>query len=236
MPRTPAFADQDIAMTFSIVARCPATGQFGAAVASSSPAVAARCIRGRRGVGVAASQNITDPELGPLVLDLLASGQTPQQALAQLQDRPFIHYRQLMAVDAHHPPQVFTGHHALGTLASAAGTHAACAGNLLASRDIPQAMLSAFETAEGALAERLMRALLAGEAAGGEAGPVHSAGLLVYGELSWPIVDLRLDWVERDPVQALHAAWRIYAPQLQAYITRALDPGAAPSFGVPGNL
>ena len=223
-------------MTFSIVARCPATGQFGAAVASSSPAVAARCVRGRKGVGAAASQNITDPDLGPLALDLLASGLTPEQALAELRRRPFIDYRQLMAIDAHNAPVVFTGARALGTLGSAVGTHAACAGNMLGTREVPQAMLSAFERSDGSLAERLMQAMLAGQAAGGEEGPVHSAGLLVYGEQNWPMVDLRLDWVEHDPVQALYAAWKIYEPQIASYITRALDPRAAPSFGVPGDL
>ena len=223
-------------MTFSIIARCPATGQFGAAVASSSPAVASRCIRGRTHVGAAASQNITDPDLGPLALDLLASGLTPAQAVAELQKRPFIDYRQVMAIDASNPPVVFTGAKALGTLASVVGTHAACAGNMLLTPEVPQAMLSAFESAEGPLAERLMQAMLAGQAAGGEEGPVHSAGLLVYGEQNWPIVDLRLDWVELDPVQALYATWKVYEPQLRAYITRALDPRAAPSFGVPGNL
>jgi uncharacterized Ntn-hydrolase superfamily protein len=78
--------------------------------------------------------------------------------------------------------------------------------------------------------------MLAGQAAGGEEGPVHSAGLLVYETQNWPVVDLRLDWVESDPVQALYATWQVYAPQQEAYITRALDPRAAPSFGVPGNL
>jgi uncharacterized Ntn-hydrolase superfamily protein len=223
-------------MTFSIIARCPKTGQFGAAVASSSPAVAARCVRGRQGLGAAASQNITDPELGPLALDLLARGLTPEQALTELRQRPFIDYRQLMLIDAHNPPAVFTGAQALGTLATAVGSDAACAGNMLASRDVPQAMLSAFEAAQGCLAERLMQAMLAGEAAGGEEGPVHSAGLLVYGEQNWPVVDLRLDWMDTDPVQALYATWQVYEPQMQAYITRALDPRAAPSFGVPGNL
>lgn len=223
-------------MTFSIIARCPATGQFGAAVASSSPAVAARCIRGRKDVGAAASQNITDPDLGPLALDLLAKGLTPEQAVAELQKRPFIDYRQLMVIDASNVPAVFTGAEALGTLASVVGTHAACAGNMLRTHDVPHAMLSAFESAEGPLAERLMQAMLAGQAAGGEEGPVHSAGLLVYGHQNWPMVDLRLDWVECDPVQALYATWKVYEPQLQAYITRALDPRAAPSFGVPGNL
>lgn len=223
-------------MTFSIIARCPATGQFGAAVASSSPAVAARCIRARPGVGAAASQNITDPALGHQALDLMASGSSPTQALETLQQNPFIEYRQLMAIDAHQPPAIFTGSSALGSLASVTGEHAACAGNMLASRDVPAAMLAAFEQASGTLADRLMRALLAGQAAGGEEGPVHSAGLLVYGELDWPIVDLRLDWVDAHPVEKLGDAWHIFAPQVADYVTRARDPRAAPSFGVPGDL
>ncbi|RQM44169.1 DUF1028 domain-containing protein [Paraburkholderia bannensis] len=223
-------------MTFSIIARCPHTGQFGAAVASSSPAVAARCIRARAGVGAAASQNITDPALGPQALDLMAAGQDPTEALATLRAQPFIEYRQLMAINAQRAPAVFTGANALGTLASATGEHAACAGNMLASRGVPAAMLAAFERADGPLAERLMQALLAGETAGGEEGPVHSAGLLVVGELDWPIVDLRMDWVEHGPIKALYAAWQVYAPQVADYITRARDPRAAPSFGVPGDF
>jgi uncharacterized Ntn-hydrolase superfamily protein len=223
-------------MTFSIIARCPASGQYGAAVSSSSPAVASRCIRARAGVGAAVSQNITDPALSRRALDLIAAGSTPAQALAQLQELPFIAYRQLMAIDATHPPAIFTGASALGTLASAAGEHAACAGNMLASLDVPAVMLAAFERAQGSLAERLMQAMLAGQAAGGEEGPVHSAGLLVYADLEWPIVDLRLDWMEAGPIEALYDAWKIYEPQVQDYIIRARDPRSAPSFGVPGDL
>jgi len=223
-------------MTFSIIARCPETGQFGAAVASSSPAVAARCIRVRPGVGAAASQNITDPGLGTMALDLMASGSSPEQALDSLRERPFIAYRQLMAIDAQRPPAVFTGASALGTLATAAGAHAACAGNMLASREVPAVMLAAFEKASGSLAERLMQAMLAGQAAGGEEGPVHSSGLVVCGEMEWPIIDLRMDWVDNGPVEALYATWKVYEPQVQDYITRARDPRVAPSFGVAGDL
>lgn len=223
-------------MTFSIIARCPETGQFGAAVASSSPAVAARCIRARKGIGAAASQNITDPDLGNLTLDLMTQGNSPERAIEALRQRPFIDYRQLMAIDASGSPAVYTGASALGTLATAVGADAACAGNMLASREVPAAMLSAFERAQGDLAERLMQAMLAGQAAGGEEGPVHSAGLLVYGDMDWPVVDLRMDWVDENPVDALYAAWKIYEPQVQDYITRARDPRAAPSFGVPGDL
>ncbi|MGB3436214.1 DUF1028 domain-containing protein [Achromobacter sp.] len=223
-------------MTFSIIARCPATGQFGAAVSSSSPAVAARCIRARAGVGAAVSQNITDPALGPLILEAMGKGDSPQRALQALAERPFISYRQLMAIDAAQTPAIFTGANALGRLSSAQGEHAACAGNMLASLDVPAAMLAAFEQASGSLAERLMQAMLAGQAAGGEEGPVHSAGLLVVADLDWPIVDLRMDWVEKCPVETLYEAWKVYEPQIQDYITRARDPRAAPSFGVPGNL
>lgn len=223
-------------MTFSIIARCPRTGRFGAAVASSSPAVASRCIRARAGVGAAVSQNITDPALGVMALDVMAQGVAPHQALEHLREQPHIDYRQLMAINAGDPPASFTGASALGTLASAVGVHAACAGNMLASQGVPHAMLRAFDAAEGSLAERLMLAMLAGQAAGGEEGPVHSAGLLVVGDLSWPSVDLRLDWVENGPVEALYKIWKLYEPQEHAYITRAKDPRAAPSFGVPGDL
>jgi uncharacterized Ntn-hydrolase superfamily protein len=174
--------------------------------------------------------------LGPAALSLMQGGCTAEQALHTLKMRPFIEYRQLMAIDASHPPAVFTGANALGSLASAVGTHAACAGNMLASHDVPDAMLLAFESTSGSLAERLMAALLAGQCAGGEEGPVHSAGLRVYAGKQWPVVDLRMDWVEHDPVHALYEAWKVYAPQVQAYITRAEDPRAAPRFGVPGNM
>ncbi len=223
-------------MTFSIVARCGRTGRFGAAVSSSSPAVASRCIRVRAGVGAAVSQNITDPALGVAALDLMAGGASPQEALAQLQSKPHIEYRQLMAINSGGTPAAFTGSRALGTLATAVGAEAACAGNLLANTGVPAAMLRAFEVSEGSLAERLMLAMLAGQAAGGEEGPVHSAGLLVVGDLSWPSVDLRLDWVDDNPVQALYSVWKLYEPQEQAYITRAKDPRAAPTYGVPGDL
>jgi uncharacterized Ntn-hydrolase superfamily protein len=120
-------------------------------------------------------------------------------------------------------------------VASAPGRHAVAAGNLLANRRVPAAMLAAFEAARGPLADRLMAALRAGGDAGGEAGPVHSAGLLVVREVTWPIVDLRVDWSDADPIAELAAIWRRYAPQVEDYVRRALEPSAAPGFGVPGS-
>ena len=87
-------------MTFSLVARCKDTGMFGLAISSSSPAVAARCSFARAGVGAVASQNITDPSLGPLTLDLMESGLTAAEAIEQVRERgKFIEYRQVLAVD-----------------------------------------------------------------------------------------------------------------------------------------
>jgi uncharacterized Ntn-hydrolase superfamily protein len=210
---------------------------FGVAIASSSPAVAARCAHARAGVGAVATQNITDPALGPRALDSLARGLAADRALEEtLRTTAFGAYRQLLVLGPHGPPAVHSGKHALGLAASAIGPDSAAAGNLLGQREVPAAMVSAFEAAGGHLGARLLQALRAGAARGGEAGPIHSAGLLVVREVSWPIVDLRVDWSEHDPLGALAATWEIYAPQIDDYVRRALDPGAAPGFGVPGSL
>lgn len=222
-------------MTFSIVARTPDARLYGIAIASSSPAVAARCAHARAAAGAVASQNITDPSLGPAVLDRLARGDASGAAVkAALSSTPFGEYRQVLAIGAAGPPALHSGAHALGCVGSAVGMHAAAAGNLLAHSDVPAAMLAAFDAAEGHLGARLLTALRAGAARGGEAGPIHSAGLLVVRDVSWPIVDLRVDW-HADPVAELASVWAVYAPQIEDYVARALDPGRAPNFGVPGD-
>ena len=223
-------------MTFSIVARTQAGAMFGMAIASSSPAVAARCVHGRAGVGVVATQNITDPSLGPGILDALARGAGGAAALEQcLATTRYAAYRQLLVLGRDGPPAVHSGAYALGIVASAIGADAAAGGNLLARPDIPAAMLAAFDAAGGHLGARLLQALAAAVARGGEAGPIHSAGLLVVRDVSWPIVDLRVDWSETDPVAGLSRLWDIYAPQIEDYVRRAIDPAHAPGFGVPGS-
>lgn len=222
-------------MTFSIVARCARTGQFGMAISSSSPAVAARCSHVRAGVGAVASQNITDPVLGPLVLDHLEAGLPASDALKALaHNRLHMDYRQLLVIDKTGATAIHSGRQVLGIWGEAQATDCAAGGNLLASELVPMAMVEAFSTAQGHLGERLMQALEAGLTAGGEAGPVHSAGLKVADRLSWPLVDLRIDWAEK-PIEMLRRAWDAYAPQMAAYVLRAEDPTQAPSYGVPGN-
>jgi uncharacterized Ntn-hydrolase superfamily protein len=210
---------------------------LGMAIASSSPAVAARCAHARAGVGVVATQNITDPSLGPRLLDALAQGASAHAALEDvLATTRFAAYRQLLVLGREGPPVVHSGALALGIVASAVGEHAAAAGNLLARAEVAAAMIAAFEAASGHLGARLLQALRAGTARGGEAGPIHSAGLLIVRDVAWPIVDLRVDWTDADPVAALGAIWDIYAPQIDAYVQRALDPQHAPAFGVAGNV
>ena len=222
-------------MTFSIVARCARTGQFGMAISSSSPAVAARCAHVRAGVGAVASQNITDPALGPLILDQLQAGLAAGDALAVVNaDRPHIDYRQLLVVDREGRTAIHSGRQVLGLWGEARATDCAAGGNLLAGELVPMAMVETFTAAKGHLGERLMLALEAGLAAGGEAGPVHSAGLKIGDRLDWPLVDLRIDWAE-DPIGMLRTAWEVYAPQMAAYVQRAEDPTQAPKYGVPGD-
>jgi uncharacterized Ntn-hydrolase superfamily protein len=222
-------------MTFSLVARCARTGQFGMVISSSSPAVAARCSHVRAGVGAVASQNVTDPALGPLVLDRLQGGMVAAEALAAVTEgRVHIGYRQLLVVDRQGGTAIHSGIEVLGLWGEARGKDCAAGGNLLADPGIPAAMVAGFEAATGHLGERLMQALEAGLAAGGEAGPVHSAGLKVADRLDWPLIDLRIDWAE-DPIGMLRAAWEVYAPQMAAYVQRAEDPTKAPSYGVPGD-
>jgi len=223
-------------MTFSIVARCEVTGMFGVAIASSSPAVAARCSYARAGVGAVASQNVTDPSLGPLGLDLMAQGLGARDALEALRGQgTFMDYRQVLMVDSVGQTAIHSGPNALGVWAEAQAANVASGGNLLRGAGVPQAIVDGFLTSHGHLGDRLIAAMRAGLAAGGEAGPVHSAGMKLMDKVSWPVADLRCDWTENCPIEAVATAWGIYKPQLDAYIQRAMDPRAAPSYGVPGD-
>ena len=223
-------------MTFSIVARTSDSLLFGVAIASSSPAVAARCAWARAGVGAVATQNITDPALAPEVLDELERGADAVPAVSRvLACNPYGAYRQLLAVGRRGAPAVHSGAHALGTAATSVSAHAAAAGNLLALSAVPEVMTRVFEAQEGGLPERLLTALRSGARRGGEAGPIHSAGLLVVRDLAWPLVDLRVDWSDTDPIGELEALWLRYAPQMEDYVIRALNPQQAPPFGVPGD-
>jgi uncharacterized Ntn-hydrolase superfamily protein len=223
-------------MTLSIAARCPESGMVGVAIASSSICVASRCANVRSGVGAALSQNVTNPVLGRRALELMREGLSAAQVVDHLREQdPAIAWRQLVVVPQEGSPAIFSGARMLGVAATAVGEHCAAAGNLLADPALPDAMVKAFAKSRGALPDRLLAALRAGVAAGGEAGTLHAAGLLVADRQEWPVVDLRVDWSEGDPVAELAGLWERYQPQMVAYVTRALSPEEAPSYGVPGD-
>jgi uncharacterized Ntn-hydrolase superfamily protein len=222
-------------MTFSLIARCNRTGQFGMVISSSSPAVAARCCHVAASVGAVASQNVTDPALGPLILAEMAQGLSAHSAVAKVMTgRAHAAYRQVLAVDSTGAAAIHSGAQVLGIWGEAKGQDCASGGNLLANDRVPATMVAAFEASQGHLADRLILALEAGLAAGGEAGPVRSAGIKLADRLSWPLVDLRIDWAET-PIAMLRDAWDVYRPQMMAYVQRAEDPTRAPSYGVPGD-
>jgi len=187
-------------------------------------------------VGAVASQNVTDPSLGPKTLDLMERGASAEAAVRQIAgEATHIAYRQLLAIDGQGTTAIHSGQNVLGNWNEAQGKDVASGGNLLAHDGVPAAIVLAFETSEGHLGDRLIAAMRAGLSAGGEAGPVHSAGMMLVDKVSWPVADLRCDWTEDCPIEAVATAWDIYKPQLNDYVRRALDPGAAPSYGVPGD-
>ena len=225
-------------MTFSISGFCQKTSMVGVAITTSSICVASRCPWVRAGVGAAATQNVTDPSLGNLMLDYLEEGLSVQQTIDKIvNEHKFINYRQLALVDSKGNCVSYTGSKTLGTNAVSEGNCCVAAGNLLSSTEVVQAMTNNFTQNNNLhLAERLLSALQAGVDAGGEEGPVHSAGLKVAHQHSWPLVDLRIDWVEDKPITELMKLWRAYEPQMRGYNSRAIDPAQAPSYGVPGDL
>ena len=225
-------------MTFSITGRCARTGQLGVAITTSSIAVGSRCPWVRAGVGAVATQNVTMPSIGNDVLDAIAGGADAQTGLdAVIAGEKHPQYRQVAVVDHQGRTALFSGAKTLGTNATAIGDGVIAAGNLLSSARLPQVMVDTFaDTADLPLPARLLGALEAGlHKGGGEAGPVRSACLLVADRTPWPLVDLRVDWSEGCPISDLRGLWVAYEPQMADYISRALNPDAAPSYGVPGD-
>lgn len=234
--QSPPSLPEHAVLTFSLVARCPRTGRFAVAVASSSPAVAARCAYARAGAGACVSQNVTDPRLGARALDLLALGATAEDVIRILRDTTtHATYRQIAVVDRSGHVAAYSGRHALGTSGVAYGEGCVSAGNLLAGPAVPRAVVATFESmSEADLGDRMVEAMKAGLVAGGEAGPIRSAGLLIVDAVPWPVADLRIDWHDA-PLAALAELWTLWKPQMADYVTRALDPASAPSYGVPGD-
>lgn len=216
-------------MTFSLLGRCARTGQFGAAVTTSSIAVGTRVPFVAPGIGGVLTQHRTDPRLGPRGLDLLRSGCSADAALtAIVASTPDHRWRQVAVMDAQGRTAHFDGERVKPSRSVFHGTDVVALGNILANESVAPAMGEAFlANAELPLAERLLRALEAGEAAGGEHGAVQCASLLVMDREIFPYVDLRIDYAD-GPIPALRALWERYAPLADGFVQRAIDPEDAP--------
>jgi uncharacterized Ntn-hydrolase superfamily protein len=192
--------------TYSIVALDPDTGELGAAVQSHWFSVGSLCTWARPGVGAVATQSVVEPAHGPHVLDRLASGWEAHTALAGVLDNdPLARVRQVGVVDAEGRLAVHTGPDCIPEAGDATGEHWTCQANMMARATVPDAMSAAFAAAEGDLADRLLIALEAAEADGGDVRGRQSAALLVApaeGE-PWQLrIDLRVE-DHPDPVVEL---------------------------------
>jgi uncharacterized Ntn-hydrolase superfamily protein len=186
--------------TFSIIARDPSTGELGMAVQSKAFAGGNRAMTIKGGVAVIAHQASANPMYGAIGLELLGAGMTPQQALDMMvrsdeqRDR-----RQVAILDAQGRTAAFTGTGTNDWKGHRCGTNYCAQGNILVGQDVVDAMAKSFESSSGPLPERLLAALDAAQAAGGDARGMQCAALVITrplagsGGFSDRVIDLRVD-------------------------------------------
>jgi uncharacterized Ntn-hydrolase superfamily protein len=198
-------------VTYSIIARDPATGQMGIATQSQAFAVGSSVPWALPGYGVIATQSMGEPMYGELGLDALRGGLTAPEALTALRAvDPHPERRQVAMLDGDGTIAVYTGDACIEAAGHATGEGCAALANMVVSSDVWLAMVAAYEEAEGSLALRLMAALHAAEAAGGDFRGRRSAAIVVVRAVRtgrpWrdQVVDLRVDDAD-DPVTALDA-------------------------------
>jgi uncharacterized Ntn-hydrolase superfamily protein len=215
-------------MTFSLIGRCPRTGQIGCGVSTSNIAVGTRVPFAWAKVGAVLTQHRTDPRLGPRGLELLASGCSAAETLAALVASSVdIGWRQLAVMDVAGRTAAYSGKHVKPQFGEVHGKDCVAIGNILANDRVLPAMAETFAAAPGdALAARVIAALASGLAAGGEHGPVRSAAVYVVAEEQFPLVDLRVDAAD-EPIKALRALWEEYVPWVDEFVTRAIAPDRA---------
>lgn len=201
-------------MTFSIVAADGEAGDWGVAVASKFPAVGAVVPWARARAGAVATQSYANTSFGPRGLELMAAGASAQDALDRmLGDDDERAQRQVGAVDPDGRAATFTGDGCMPWAGGRTGDGYACQGNILTGADVVDAVARTFEATEGDLVDRLLAALLAGDAAGGDRRGRQSAALLVvrpaggYGGYTDRYVDLRVD----DHPDAVRELARVFA-------------------------
>lgn len=218
-------------MTWSIVAHDQATGAFAVAVATCAFAVGASCPFVRSGVGAVSTQSMTNRYLGPAILDGLARGLPPaaaiEGALAGDEGRGI---RQVHAVDRHGRSAAWTGDHCVEWCGDRPGQGVSVAGNMLAGTAVVADTLARFAAeASLALPERLMAAMEAGEAAGGDRRGRQSAAMVLTTTEDFPDLSLRVD-DHPDPLAELRRLLGIWRRD------RAPGLGDAPRRAAPSGL
>ncbi len=217
-------------MTYSIVARCPRSGQFGVAVATYSPNVGATVPLVVSGRGAIAYQCVTSPIHRAIAARMLAEGASAAGTLAALaQQDPFWRMRQVTLVDMFGGVAGHTGETAPVHAGHRLGQGFAVAGNVLTATclDDTHAAFSATLDSDLPLAERLMRALEAGARSGGQPEGLTSAALLLHGQEEFPLLDVRVD-VHDQPVIELRRVYAFMAPLQPFYRQRKTDPTGLP--------
>jgi uncharacterized Ntn-hydrolase superfamily protein len=218
-------------VTWSILAHDATSGAFGVAVTSRAFAIGARSPHIRAGVGAVATQSVTNPYLGPRILDGLALGLTPAVAIeAALAVDPGRELRQVHAVDRHGQCAAWTGRHCVDWAGHLTGAGVSAAGNMLQNDGVLRATFDSYAASDAPLAERLLAALEAGEAAGGDRRGRQAAALLVATTEDFPDIDLRVD-DHAAPLPELCRLLGLYRrefePQRALYPTKANPAGLA---------
>ena len=201
-------------MTWSIVAR-DSSGAFGVAVASRFFAVGALCPYARSGVGALATQALVNPHYGPAGLDLLAAGRAPVDVIGTLTAAdPGREVRQLHLIGRHGPAAAFTGSACVDWCGHVTDEAFSVAGNMLAGARVVNDAADTFRAlAHLGLAERLLAAMDAGEAAGGDKRGKQAAALSIVTTERYPVLDLRVD----DHPEPLAELRRLYARSLERF-------------------
>ena len=201
-------------MTWSIIARGPG-GEFGIAIASRFFAVGMLCPYARSGVGAVATQALVNPHYGPKGLDFLEKGFSPSSVIEKLlgEDEGRNH-RQVHIIDAQGRSAAHTGSACIDWCGQVAGRDYSVAGNMLAGAGVIEATATSYEKNRSMnFAERLIAALAAGEAAGGDKRGKQGAALRIHATEEYPLLDIRVDDHE-DPVAELR---RLYAKSLERF-------------------
>lgn len=225
-----------LANTFSIVARCSRTGMLGVAVSTAVPAVGALCPQVRAGIGAVSTQAWVNPYLAIGTLDLLAAGKSAQEALdTALADDDAKDVRQIGVVDSSGGTAVWSGQACTPWFGHLHGPGYTIQGNMLTGPEVLDAMEAAFRDSDPSeLGERLMLALEAGQATGGDKRGKQSAALLVHDREDYPWIDIRVD-EHRHPVPELRRIYTIHQLQVRPFL-QGMPKKGAPAGATPQHV